>query len=404
MKYNVTIHKEGVENTKKVIEAPSRFAVYEKVEKDGGTIVALMESKKGLHMPRWTSITIGTGIKQTEIITLARNLSAMLNAGLSLSRALSVLERQSKNKFYKRLITKLEEAIKKGSSFSDALAANPKIFSSLFIAMARAGEESGSLSGSLTIVAQQMERMHALIRKVRGAMIYPAVVVTAIIIVAILMLMFVVPTLTKTFASLGVALPLSTRIIVAISDFLVAYTVWVLPLFIAFFSALIMFVRSKTGGSMILWLALRTPVIGELVRETYSARAARTMSSLLMSGVPVLSALDITKDVVHAKVFANVIDEAKVYVKKGEPLSKAFIENNKYYPVFMGDMLAVGEETGGVAEMLKQVAEFYEEDVSEKTKDLSTVIEPILILIIGVFVGVFAVSMIGPIYSISSAI
>ena len=158
------------------------------------------------------------------------------------------------------------------------------------------------------------------------------------------------------------------------------------------------------GSAIVLWVALRLPVIGELVRETYTARAARTLSSLLSSGVPVLDALSITKEVVHADAFAKVVAEAEEHVKKGELLSASFATHTKLYPILMSDMLAVGEETGKVAEMLKQIAEFYEQDVAEKTKDLSTIIEPVLMLFIGVVVGIFAVSMIAPIYQLSSAI
>jgi type IV pilus assembly protein PilC len=165
----------------------------------------------------------------------------------------------------------------------------------------------------------------------------------------------------------------------------------------------IAFVRSKLGSRVVLAIALHLPVIGELVRETYTARASRTLSSLLSAGVPVLDALSITKEVVHAKVYAEVVEEAEVRVKKGEPLSASFAEHTRLYPILMSEMLAVGEETGNVAQMLKQIAEFYEQDVAEKTKDLSTIIEPVLMIFIGIFVGVFAVSMIAPIYSLSSA-
>jgi type IV pilus assembly protein PilC len=173
---------------------------------------------------------------------------------------------------------------------------------------------------------------------------------------------------------------------------------------IAFFIGGLLFVRSERGSQVVLWIALHAPVVGELVRETYAARFARTLSSLLSSSVPVLDALAITKEVVHAKVFADVIDEAEANVRKGEPLSQSFINHGNLYPVLMSDMLAVGEETGKVAEMLQQIAEFYEEDVQEKTKDLSTIIEPLLMLLIGTFVGIFAISMIAPIYQLSSAI
>jgi type IV pilus assembly protein PilC len=248
-----------------------------------------------------------------------------------------------------------------------------------------------------------MERSEELIRKIRGAMIYPAIVITAVIVVGILMLMYVVPTLTNTFKELGVKVPLTTQIIVDVSDFMVANVTLVLVGLIALVVGGIAFVRSKLGNKIVLAIALHLPVVNELIRETYTARAARTLSSLLSSGVPVLDALSITKEVVHAPVFAKVVEEAEEHVRKGELLSTSFSEHTKLYPILMSDMLAVGEETGKVAEMLKQIAEFYEEDVAEKTKDLSTIIEPVLMLLIGTVVGIFAVSMIAPIYSLSSA-
>lgn len=403
MKFRVTIRKNGTPNQTRVIEAPSRFAVYDQIQKEGGFVVELQEGVGIFAVPGWLNVSFGTGIKRQEIIRLARNLSAMLGAGLSLSRALSVIERQSGNKRLKAVVTSLSESIKKGSSFHEALSSYSKVFPELFIAMTRAGEESGSLASALTIVGIQMERMEELVRKIKGAMIYPSIVIIVIIIVAILMLLYVVPTLTSTFTELHVELPLATRVIVATSNFMVAHVIAVFIGLVAFVMGGVVFVRSRTGSNIVLAGALHVPVVKELVRETYTARAARTLSSLLSSGVPVLEALAITKDVVHADAFANVVAEAEERVKKGELLSTAFAEHTKLYPILMSDMLAVGEETGKVAEMLKQIAEFYEEDISEKTKDLSTIIEPVLMLLIGTFVGIFAVSMIAPIYSLSSA-
>lgn len=404
MKFRILVRKEGASDQIRTLEAPSRFAVYDQIQKEGGMVVELTEDETYFKIPAWLNITFGTGVKRSEIIRTAKNLSAMLSAGLSISRALSVIERQSSNKRLKAIVTSLSEAIKNGSSFHEALTAYPKVFPEIFVAMARSGEESGSLADSLTVVALQMERSEELVRKIRGAMIYPAIVVVAVVIVGILMLIYVVPTLTSTFTSLGVKVPLATRIIVALSDFMVAHVVLVLGAISAFFMGSITFVRSRIGSRVVLAAALYLPVINELVRETYTARASRTLSSLLSAGVPVLEALSITREVVHAEVFANVVKEAEEHVKKGEPLSTSFSEHTKLYPILMSDMLAVGEETGKVADMLKQIAEFYEEDVAEKTKDLSTIIEPILMLLIGTFVGIFAVSMIAPIYQLSSAI
>lgn len=403
MKFHVTIRKGGTSDEVRAVEASSRFAVYDQVQKEGGTVIELEEDAEKLALPAWLNISIGTGVKRAEIIRLARNLSAMLNAGLPLSRALSVIERQSGNKHLKIIVAKISDSIKKGSSFHEALAVYPKIFPELFIAMVRAGEESGSLTDALNVVAIQMERSETLVRKIKGAMIYPSIVITAIIIVGILMLIFVVPTLTSTFTELHVPLPFATRVIVAVSNFTVANVAFLFPVLIVLVVGGITFVRSRVGSNVILSGALYLPVVNELIRETYTARASRTLSSLLSSGVPVLEALSITKDVVHATAFAAVISEAEERVKKGELLSTAFAENTKLYPVLMGDMLSVGEETGKVAEVLKQIAEFYEEDVAEKTKDLSTIIEPVLMLFIGTIVGIFAVAMIAPIYSLSSA-
>jgi type IV pilus assembly protein PilC len=403
MQFRVTIRKEGLPDQERTIEAPSRFAVYEQIPKEEGTISNLRELSGTFHLPAWFSISLGTGIKHAEVSRLARNLAAMLGAGLSLARALSVTERQSNNKYLKAVAASLSEAIRKGSSFHDALAAHPRVFSGLFIAMAKAGEESGSLADSLSAVGLQMERSDDLTRKIRGAMIYPAIVITAVLIVGILMLIYVVPTLTSTFTALGVKVPLATQLIVALSNFLVANAIMVIIGLVALVVGGTSFVHSRRGSNIVLMLALHLPVISELVRETYTARAARTLSSLLASGVPVLEALAITKEVVQADAFARVIEEAEVLVQKGELLSTAFAKHTTLYPILMSDMLAVGEETGNVTDMLKQVAEYYEADVAEKTKDLSTIIEPVLMLLIGAGVGVFAVAMIAPIYSLSSA-
>jgi len=403
MKFSVTIQKEGVPNQTRTIEAASHFAVYDQIQKEGGVVVSITDSASALTLPSWFSISIGTGVKRSEIVRLTKNVSAMLSAGLPLARALSVIERQSNNKYLKKISIGLSESIKKGSSFHEALARYPKVFPEIFIAMARAGEESGSLADSLNVIALQMERSEELARKIRGAMIYPAIVISTVVVVGILMLIYVVPTLTSTFTELGVQVPLATRIIVALSNFMVAHVIVVFTLLIALVLGSITFVRSRIGSGLVLATALHMPVISELVRETYTARASRTLSSLLSSGVPVLDALSITKEVVHAKAYADVVEEAEMRVRKGELLSSSFAERTKLYPILMSEMLLVGEETGKVAEMLKQIAEFYEEDVAEKTKNLSTIIEPVLILFIGAFVGIFAVSMIAPIYSLSSA-
>ena len=403
MKFRVVIKKANLPDETRVIEAESRFAVYDVLQKEGASVLSIGEIGR-FEIPKRLNISIGTGVKSQEIITVAKNLGAMLTAGLSLSRALSVLERQSRNKHLREVIADLSSMVTKGSTFHEALSEHPRVFSKLFVAMMKAGEESGGLAEALKVVAMQMERSLELTRKIKGAMIYPAIVVGAIVVVTILMLIFVVPTLTATFEQLGVKLPLATKIIVTLSNFLANNVFLVLFLLVVMVVGGVFFARSRVGKAVILRTALFLPVIGELVRETFAARTARTLSSLLSAGVPMLTALTISEEVVDAPLFARVVTEAAARVKKGDSLSAAFIEHPKLYPLMMSDMVSVGEETGKLADMLQQVAEFYESDVSQRTKDLSTIIEPVLMLFIGTMVGVFAVAMIGPIYSLSSAI
>ncbi|HEY0011079.1 MAG TPA: type II secretion system F family protein [Candidatus Paceibacterota bacterium] len=403
MKFSVVLrHPDGSE-TKQVIEAENRLAVYGLVEKEGA-LVASMEEKRGFAMPAWTTMTFGTGVKADHKITFTKNLSAMLGAGLTLSRALSVLERQTQQKPLKRIIISLENGVKSGASFHEALAVHSKVFSRLYVAMVKAGEEGGQLTDTLRVLAKQMEASQNLRKKVKGAMIYPAIILSAVFIIGILMLIYVVPTLSSTFASLGADLPRSTTIIIAVSDFFINNLLIAISLILAGIIALVVFLKSGIGRRAVLGGALYAPVIKDLVRETYSAHATRTLSSLLASGVEMLTAIGISAEVVGDNRFGKVLKEAEDRVRKGEALSATFIAYPKLYPIFVSEMISVGEETGKLAEMLGQVAEFYENDVEARTKDLSTIIEPVLMLFIGVFVGIFALSMIAPIYSLSDKI
>lgn len=404
MKFSVRVRTSDGQEETRIIEAENRVAVYGIVEQDGAAALDIEEVKGGISFEKLSKIKFGTGVKVEERITFTKNLSAMLTAGLTLSRALSVIERQSRNKHFKEVITSLEEQVKAGAAFYEALSQHPKVFSRLFIAMTKAGEESGKLADTLRVVGKQMEASHNLTKKIKGAMIYPSIILFAIVVIAVLMLMFVVPTLSSTFVSLGVELPAATRLIVGISDFMAQNVILVLGMLALLGVGAAAFFRSKRGGQLTIRAARRIPVIGMLVRETYSARAARTLSSLLSSGVEMLTAIAIAAEVVGENIFGAILTEAEELVRKGEPLSVAFANHQDLYPIFVSEMILVGEETGKVADMLGQVATYYETDVEERTKDLSTIIEPILMLFIGGAVGVFALAMIAPIYSLSDAI
>ena len=343
-------------------------------------------------------------VKLHEKIIFARNISTMLRAGLPLSRALLIVGRQTKNKKFQEIISAIIDRIGKGGSFHDALGNSPDVFSKLFVSMVRAGEESGKLNDSLMLVASQLERSYTLKKKITGALIYPSVIVTAMVIIGMLMLIFVVPTLESTFKELNVDLPITTQFVIAVSKLLRDHT-------ILFFGGLLLvcgglYVAAKTprGKKIFDFGILHMPFIGDMIKEINAARTARTLSSLLSSGVEVSQALDITKDVLQNTYYKSVLDSAKKNIEKGIPISDAFASREDVYPLLLPEMMEVGEETGQLSEMLLEVAGFYEEEVDRATKDMSTVIEPFLMVIIGAAVGFFAISMLEPMYSISNSI
>ena len=337
-------------------------------------------------------------------ILFASNLGAMIEAGLSLSRALEVIERQGGNTRSKAVVHAIAERVRGGGSLHDSLALHSNIFPPVFIAMVAAGEESGKLPQSLGIISSQLEKSYELRRKIRGAMVYPAVIVTVIILIGILMMIYVVPALTATFKDLGVELPISTRLVIWFSNFVSAHKIFTL---LAFPVILLGFWRSlKISYVKRLFetLILKLPLISPLIQKINSAMTMRTISSLVSSGVSMVESLRITEDVLQNHAYRELLRHARESVQKGLPLSASFRGNEKLYPILVGELTAVGEETGDLPGMLMKGAEFYEKEVEQVTKNLSVIIEPVLMVLIGIAVGFFAIAMLGPMYSLTDAI
>lgn len=395
---------EPYENT---VEADDRFKVYSMARKENAQILSVEEvSSKGgsVSLTKKDILAPFRRVKTTDKILFTRNLGAMLQAGLSLSRALSVIERQSKSIKLKEVVKDVASEIKKGSDLSSAMKKHPRAFSSLVTSMVAAGEEAGTLAESLATISDQLERAYDLKKKIRGAMIYPSVIVFVLITVGTGMMIYIVPTLTETFKSMDVDLPMSTQIVIAISDFLVAHTLVSFLGLVAFVAAFISSMRTQRGKRVFETVFLKIPIIGTLMKETNSARTGRTMNSLLSSGVNMLTALEITERVIQNSYYKEVLVNARAEVEKGQALANVFIEAEKLYPPLVGELIAVGEETGALPKMLSEIAKYYENEVSQKTKNMSTIVEPFLMLIVGSAVGFFAVSMISPIYGITSSI
>ncbi len=386
-------------------EADNKFALAKEFKDVGQTVVSIEPvDENSFFTNLLKNLNKVGGVKMYDKIIFARNLGSMLEAGLAVSRALDVLERQSKNKILKKILLELNADISRGQTLSDGMRKFPKVFSSLFVSMVAAGEQSGSLASSLKVIAKQMDRSYFIQRKVRGAMIYPAVIVGAMLIIAVLMLIFVVPTLTATFSELGVELPLSTQFVIFVSDFLQNHFILAFLILVAVAFAVYVPMQTKKGKRMRDYVVLHLPVVGPLIKQVNSARTARTLSSLLSAGVPVVESTRITGEVLQNSYYKEVLEKAEHSIQQGISVSSVFMEVPHLYPVFVGEMVSVGEETGILSEMLLGVADFYEDEVEQKTKDMSTIIEPVLMVIIGAVVGFFAISMITPIYSVMDTI
>ena len=385
-------------------EAKDRFEVYNIVRKEGGQVLSVAEVKKHSISFQGDLFALFRRIKEVDKILLTRNLGAMLTAGLSISRALSVIERQTSNPKLKAVVLGVSKEIEGGGSLSSGMLKYPNVFPNLVTSMVAAGEEAGTLAESLKTIANQLEQAHDLKKKIKGAMIYPSVIVSVLLGVGVLMMVFIVPTLTAVFRDMGVALPMSTRIVMGISDFLAQNFLLSLLIMLGTVAGFVAGLRTHAGKRLFETLILRIPLIGTLVKETNSARTGRTLASLLSSGVSMLAAIDITRDVIQNSYYKEVLNAAHARVQKGQPLAQVFIEQERLYPPLVGELIAVGEETGALPSMLQEVATYYENEVGQKTKNMSTIIEPFLMLIVGGAVGFFAVSMISPIYSITSSI
>ncbi len=386
------------------LEAEDKLKLYKEIHKRGDSLISVTGSKskrKGLLGSLSSKkITLFSSVKEIEKINFARHMSSMLSAGLPVSRALSVLERQAKNPEMKKVLVSVQDKIREGGTLSGGLEQFPGSFSKMFVAMVRAGEESGNLEEGLDTIALQMEKNYELKRRVRGAMMYPMVVLAIMIIIGALMLTYIVPTLTDVFDDMGAELPIQTKAVIWASDTLVNNFLLVFLSFVALLASAVVFFRTDKGGRFIDFVLLRTPFIKTIVKEVNAARTTRTFSSLLTAGVDVVPALAITEDVIQNSYYKPVIRLAQERIQKGEQISGVFIENEHLFPVFVGEMMSVGEETGKISEMLKGVAVFFEGEVDQRTKDISTIIEPVLMVFIGVAVGFFAISMLMPMYSL----
>ena len=403
MKFSYKAQSKKGEIVEGVIEAPDKYSAARMIRDQGLSPISTKEFKSAHTVDELFNKLFGK-IKLQEKILFTRNLSGMLKAGLALSRALEVLEKQTKNLAFKKVLNSLMQEVSSGGSLSSGLAKNEKVFSTLFISIVRAGEESGNLADSLHEVGINLEKAYNMNRKVKGAMMYPGIIMSAVVLIGILMFIFVVPTITKTFVELKMELPATTKLIIGVSDLFSNYAVFMLLGIVGLIVGIYYLAKVRVVHDALDKLFTKLPLIGELVRQVNAARTARTLSSLLSAGVDITKAISITKDVVQNVHYKRVLEKTISDVQKGVAMSESFKEASNLYPIMVGEMISVGEETGKISDMLLSIAIFFEEEVENKTKNLSTIIEPVLMIVIGAAVGFFALAMITPMYSLVDGI
>ncbi len=328
-----------------------------------------------------------------------RDLGVMISAGVPLTRSLEALSEETARPQFKKIIQDVEKIVVKGDTLAHALQAQGNVFSILFTHMVEAGEASGKLVLVLRLLARQMKKDYDLRKRVVSAMIYPAIIIMSLFVIGTLMMIFVVPTISKTIEDLGASLPITTQLIIAISNMLVNYGV----LFLIALAAVCVFawrtIKTRRGKELFDRIVLRIPLFGGLVRKYNTARMCRILAYLVASGIPIVRALEITSDVLGNTRYQVAVRNAAVEIQKGQNLHIVFRAYPDIFPPLVIQMVEVGEETGKISGMLLRLALFFEEEVQNMTKDLSTLIEPLLMIFIGVAVAFFALSILQPIYS-----
>ena len=405
--YYTAKNQEG-ETRNGALEAKDEETLAHTLRQEGLVLISARvfeEEKKSKKIPLISKIKgIFSRVSLVEKLMFTRHLAVMIGAGFSLHKALEVLAKQTNNQTFKKIINNLVVGIKKGETFADNLTRYPKVFNNFFVSMVKVGEKGGNLEEVLKILSQYLKKEHDFISKVRGAMVYPSVIVVAMIVIGIVMMVAVVPKITAMFKELKVELPLTTRIVMAISDFLSNYFIITVIVFFVLLFILIRFLKTKKGKYLSSWIFLKFPFLGKLTKQMNCARFSRSFSSLMESGVPVVESLTITAQTVGNLFYTKSLLEVATEVKKGKNIQESLEKYKDIYPVLVSQMVGVGEQTGELSDIINRLADFYEEEVTNITNNLASIIEPVLMIIIGAVVGFFAVSMIQPMYSMMEAL
>ncbi|WP_107949786.1 type II secretion system F family protein [Lysinibacillus parviboronicapiens] len=381
---------------KGTIDAPNKKVAIDKLRAQGINARDIQESNSILHK----DIAFGTKVKHQDFVIYCRQYATLIRAGVSVVEATHILGEQTRSKPLKRALMQVEEDIRSGSSFSDASAKHPKVFPVLFINMMRAGEATGNIDDTLERLAGTLEKQYNIKKKIQSAMTYPAVLSVLTLVVGMFLMVFIVPTFMDAFKDMDLEMPLITIIVVGISDWLIEFWyIVILALLIVVVGFNFFYKNNKDFHYTVNVVLLRMPVFGQLLQKDVIARMTRTLATLFSSSVPILQALTIVEKVAGNPVIGKVVLEARDNLEKGGTLSEP-LEKTWLFPPLVTQMTSIGERTGSLDYMLEKVADFYEDEVDRAVDTLKSLIEPLMIVVLALVVGVIVAAIFLPMFQL----
>ena len=385
---------------KGVMEATNESMVEAQLKKYGFTGITIKGDKAGFKIPGFGP---SGKVDTKDLVVFTRQFATMIDSGLPLVQCLDILASQQLNKSFKSALYNIKEAVESGSTFADALAKHPKMFDQLYVNLIAAGEVGGILDTILNRLAAYIEKALKLKKQVKGAMVYPATIVSIAVVVIGVILVFVIPTFAKMFADFGGTLPMPTLIVIAISNFLQKYILVIIGVIYGIKVAIGKYYDTAAGRKLMDSLFLKLPVVGVLIRKVAVAKFTRTLGTMISSGVPIMDGLDIVAKTAGNKIVEEAIYKVRQAISEGKTMAEPLGESGVFPPMVV-QMIAVGEATGAMDSMLNKVADFYDDEVDDAVGNLTAMMEPLLMLFLGVTVGGLVVAMYLPIFKLAGAV
>lgn len=388
---------------KGVMEAPNVAMVEAQLKRYGFTGISIKEHGKGFQFELKIPSLGGKKIETKDLVVFTRQFATMIDAGLPLVQCLDILASQQENKTFKDVLYKVKENVEGGSTFSDALGKHPKVFDALYVNLIAAGEVGGILDTILNRLAAYIEKAMKLKKQVKGAMVYPATIMSIAVVVVGVILVFVIPTFAKMFADFGGELPTPTKFVIALSNFIVKYIVVMIVAVIAFIALFKKYYATEKGQKVVDALALKAPIFGPLIRKVSVAKFTRTLGTMISSGVPIMDGLEIVAKTAGNKIVEQAIYKVRQAISEGKTMAEPLAASGVFPPMVV-QMISVGEATGAMDAMLSKIADFYDDEVDDAVGALTSMMEPLLMVFLGTTVGGLVVAMYLPIFKLASAV